>query len=80
MHLVRLIRMVPELNCFKLNPLNYPKRPPEADTKNSINKKMTISQKPLIEIDPTLCYNVSCVKPFGFFAILHSKMAAIFRY
>ena len=27
---------------------------------------MTISQEPLNEIDPTLCQNVSCMKPFDF--------------
>ena len=28
--------------------------------------KMTISQEPLVEIDPALCQNVSCMKPFDF--------------
>ena len=36
-------------------------------TKNSINVKMTISQDPLVEIDPTLCQNVSCMKMLFFF-------------
>ena len=47
-------------------------RPLGAVTKNSINTKMTISQEPLVKIDPTLCQNVSCMKPFEFFAIWHS--------
>ena len=29
---------------------------------NSIKTKMTISQDPLVEIDPTFCQNVSCMK------------------
>ena len=33
-------------------------------TKNSLNTKMTISQEPMVEIDPTLCQNVSCMKLF----------------
>ena len=27
---------------------------------------MTISQEPLVEIDPTSCQNISCMKPFCF--------------
>ena len=34
-----------------------------AFTKNRISMKTTISQEPLVEIDPTLCQNVSCKKP-----------------
>ena len=37
---------------------------PGSVTKNSINTKMTTSQEPLVEIDPTLFQNVSCIKPF----------------
>ena len=51
-----LITMVPEWS-----------RPPGTVNKNSINTKMTISQDPLVEIDPTLCQNVSCIKPLYFF-------------
>ena len=40
--------------------------PPGTVTKNSINKKMTISQDPLVEIDPTLCQNVSYMNPLFF--------------
>ena len=36
-------------------------------TKNSINTKMTISQEPLVEIDPTLFHDISNMKPFFFF-------------
>ena len=39
--------------------IDYPKWPPGTVTKNSINMKMTISQDPLVEIDPALCQNVS---------------------
>ena len=43
--------------------IDYPRWPSGAVTKNSINTKM-ISQEPLVEIDPTLCQNVSGMKPF----------------
>ena len=55
--------------------IDYQRWPSGAFTKNSINTKMRISQEPLVETDPTLCQNVSCMKPFCFFAIWHSKMA-----
>ena len=38
---------------------------------------MTISQDPLVEIDPSLCQNVSCMNPLYFFAVWDSKMAAV---
>ena len=38
---------------------------------------MTIAQDPLVEIDPTLCQNVSCVNLIHFFAVWDSKMAAV---
>ena len=39
---------------------------------------MIISQDPLVEIDPTLCQNVSCTNLFYFFfAVWDSKMAAV---
>ena len=44
--------------------VDYPRWPSGVVIKNSINTKMTISQEPLVEIDPTLCQNVSCMKPF----------------
>ena len=57
-----LITMVPEWNHFILMQIDNPRLLPGAITKNSTN--MTISQDPLDEIDPTLCQNVSCMKPF----------------
>ena len=44
--------------------IDYLRWPSGAVTKNSINMKMTVSQEPLVEIDPTLCQNVSRMKPF----------------
>ena len=38
---------------------------------------MTISQDPLVEIDPALYQNVSCMDPLYFFAVWDSKMAAV---
>ena len=38
---------------------------------------MTISLEPLVEIDPSLCQNVSCMNPLYFFAVWDSKMAAV---
>ena len=61
------ITMVPEWNLFIFM---HPRWPPEAVTKNSTNTKMTISQEPLVEIDPTLCKNVSYMKPFCFLSSL----------
>ena len=49
---------------------DYPRWPSGVVTKNSINMKMTISQEPLVEIDPTLCQNISCMKPFCIFCNL----------
>ena len=54
-----------------------PRWPPETVTKNSINKKMIISQESWVEIDPTLCQNVSCMNLLYFFAVWDSKMAAV---
>ena len=75
-----LITMVREWNYFIFMQIDYPRWPPGTVTKNSINTTMTISQAPLVEIDPTLCQNVSCMKPFYFFAVWDSKMAAICCY
>ena len=72
--------MVREWNYFIFMQIDYPRWPPGTVTKNSINTTMTISQAPLVEIDPTLCQNVSCMKPFYFFAVWDSKMAAICCY
>ena len=47
------ITMVPEWNHFIFLQIDNP-RPLGAGTKNSTNMKMTISQEPLDEIDPTL--------------------------
>ena len=57
-----LITLVPEFNYFIFMQIDYPRWPPGTVTKNSINTKMTISQDPLVEIDPTLSQNVSCIK------------------
>ena len=65
-----LITMVPERNYFIFMQIDYPRWPQGSVTKNSINTKMTISQDPLVEIDPTLCQNVSCMKPLYFFCSL----------
>ena len=62
-----LITMVPEWNYFIFMQIDYPRWPPGTITKISINTKMTISQDPLVKIDPTLCQNVSCMKPLCFF-------------
>ena len=62
--LVSLITMVPEWNHFIFMQIDYPRWPPGAVTKKSMNTKMTISLEPLVEIDPTLFQNVSCMKPF----------------
>ena len=72
-----LITMVPKWNYFILMQIDCPRWPPGAVTKNSINPKMTISKDPLVEIDPSLCQNVSCMNPLYFFAVWDSKMAAI---
>ena len=53
-----------EWNHFKFMQTDYPRWPSGAVTKNCINTKMTISQEPLVEIDPSLCQNASCMKPF----------------
>ena len=62
-----LITMVPEWNYFIFMQIDYPRWPPGTVTKNSLNMKMTISQDLLVEIDPTLRQNVSCMKPLYFF-------------
>ena len=72
-----LITMVPEWNFFIYMQIDYQRRPPGTVTKKSINTKMTISQDPLVEIDPTLSQNVSCMNPLYFFAVWDSKMAAV---
>ena len=71
------ITMVPKWNYFIFMQIDYPRGPPGTVTKNSINKKMTISQDPLVEIEPTLCQNVSCMNPSYIFAVWDSKMAAV---
>ena len=59
-----LITVVPEWNYFIFMQIDYPRWLPGAITEKSINTKKTIFQEPLVEIDPTLCQNVSCMKPF----------------
>ena len=61
-----LITMVPKWNCFIFMQIGYPRWPPWTVTKNSINTKMTVSQDPLVEIDPALCQNVSCMNSYIF--------------
>ena len=56
-----LIKMVPELNFLKFKQTDYPSWLPWAFIRNSIHMKMTISQEPLIEIDPTYCQNNNCI-------------------
>ena len=56
------ITMVPERNYFIFKQVDNRKWPRGAITKNSIRTKMTISQEPLVEIDSTLCQNISCFK------------------
>ena len=46
------ITMVPEWNHLIFMQIDYPRWPPGAVTKNSMNTKMTISKEPLVEIDP----------------------------
>ena len=75
-----VITMVPEWNYFIFMRIDFPRWPPGTVTKNSINTKMTISEDPLVEIDPTLCQNVSCLSRYVFFAVWDSKMAAICYY
>ena len=65
-----LITMVHEWNYFIFMQIDYPRWPPGTVTKNSINTKMTIYRDPLVEIDPSLCQNVSCMKPLYFFCSL----------
>ena len=72
-----LITMVPKWKYFIFMQTDYPRWPPGTVTKNSINTQMTISQDPLVEIDPSLCQNVSCMNPLYFFAVWDSKMAAV---
>ena len=68
-----LITMVPKWSNFIFMQIDYPRWPPGTVTKNSINTKMTI----LVEIDPSLCQNVSCMNPLYCFAVWDSKMAAV---
>ena len=65
--------MVPEWNYFIFMQIGYSRWPPGTVTINSINTKMTISQDPLVEIDPTLCQNVFCMKPLYLFCCLGFK-------
>ena len=58
------ITMVAEWNHFMFMQIDNPRWLPGAVTIKSTNTKMTISQEPLDEIDPSLCQNVSCMKPF----------------
>ena len=75
-----LITMVPKWNSFIFMQIDYPRWPPGTVTKNSFNTKMTRSEEPLVEIDPSLCQNVSCMNLLYFFAVWDSKMAAVTKY
>ena len=65
-----LIIMVSEWNYFIFMPIDFPRWPPGTVTQSSINTKITIFQDPLVEIDPTLFQNVSCINPLYFFCSL----------
>ena len=53
--------------------IDYPRWLPGTVTKIGINTKMTISEDPLVKIDPTLCQNVSYMKPLYLFYSLGFK-------
>ena len=72
-----LITVVPKWYSFIFMQIDYLIWSPRTVTKNSINTKMTISQDPLVEIDPTYGQNVSCMNLLYFFAVWDSKMAAV---
>ena len=72
-----LITVVSKWNYFIFMQIDYPRWPPGAVTKHSLNTKMTISQDPLVETDPTLCQNVSCMNLLYFLAVWDFKMAAV---
>ena len=67
-----LITMVPKWKYFIFMQIDYPKWPPQ-----SVNTRMPISQDPLVEIDLSLCHNVSCMNLLYFLAVWDSKMAAV---
>ena len=58
--------MVAEWNHFMFMQIDNPRWLPGAVTENSPNMKITKSQEPPHEIDPSLFQNVSCRKPFWF--------------
>ena len=59
------VKMILALSCQKkLDKIDLSRWPPGTATKKSIKTKMTISQEPLVEIDPSLSQNVSCMQPF----------------
>ena len=72
-----LITMIPKWDYFIFMQTEYRRWPPGTITKNSIHTKMIISQDSLVEIDLTLCQNISCMNPLYFFAVWDSKMAAV---
>ena len=63
------ITIVPKWNYFIFLQIDYAGWPPGTVTKNSINTKMIISQGPLVEIDPSLFYNDSCMDPLYIFTV-----------
>ena len=68
-----LITIVPESNYYIFMQIYYSRWPPGGVTKNSIRTKMTISQEPLVEIDPTLYQHVSCMKLSGSYSVYDFK-------
>ena len=59
--------------------IDYPRWPPGTVTKNSINMKMTISQNPLIEIEPTFGQNVSCMNPLYFLQFVMPRLLLLLK-
>ena len=82
------ITMVAEWNHFIFMQIDNPIWLPGTGNNNSTNTKMTVSQEPLDEIDPSLCQNVSCIgrfvlfkwNYFKFMQIDYNKMAVRGRY
>ena len=63
-----LITKVLKWNYYIFMQIDYQRWPPRTVTNNSINTKMTISQDLLVEFDPALCQNVSCMNLLYFYA------------
>ena len=74
-----LITMVPKWNYFIFMQNDYPRWPLGTVTKNSINTKMTISEDPLVEIDPSLCQNCSCMSQLYFFTVWDARWLLLLK-